>query len=78
MAYMDLHDHVRALEDKGLLRRISQPIDKNTELHPLVRLQFRGLEEKERKAFLFENVTDCRNTRYRFPVLAAGLAQLPL
>ena len=38
MAYMDLHDHVRALEDKGLLHRISQPIDKNTELHPLVRL----------------------------------------
>lgn len=74
MAYRDLHDHVRALEDKGLLRRISQPIDKNTELHPLVRLQFRGLEEKERKAFLFENVTDCRNTHYRFPVLAAGLA----
>src|SRR3972149_12187696 len=74
MPYLDLHDHVRALEENGLLRRISQPIDKNTELDRLVRLQFRGLEEKQRKAFLFENVTDSSNTRYRFPVLAGGIA----
>jgi len=74
MPYLDLHDHVRALEENGLLRRISQPIDKNAELDPLVRLQFRGLEEKQRKAFLFEKVTDSRNTRYRFPVLAGGMA----
>lgn len=74
MSYLDLHDHVKVLEKNGLLRRISQPIDKNTELHPLVRLQFRGLEEKQRKAFLFENVTDCNKTRYGFPVLAGGIA----
>jgi len=74
MPYRDLHDHVNVLEERGLLHRISQPIDKNTELHPLVRLQFRGLEEKQRKAFLFENVTDCNKTQYRFPVLAGGIA----
>ena len=74
MAYLDLHAHLRNLEQRGMLRRITRPIDKNTELHPLVRLQFRGLEERERKAFLFEHVTDRAGTRYRFPVLAAGLA----
>ena len=28
---------------------------------PLVRWQFRGLEEAERKAFLFENVVDAKS-----------------
>ena len=38
MAYLDLHAHLRNLEQRGMLRRIARPIDKNTELHPLVRL----------------------------------------
>jgi 4-hydroxy-3-polyprenylbenzoate decarboxylase len=74
MPYHDLHEHIALLEKNGLLHRISRPVNKNTELHPLVRLQFRGLEESERKAFLFENVTDGRGTSYPFPVLAGGLA----
>lgn len=74
MSYQDLHGHIRTLEERGLLHRIAAPIDKNTELHSLVRLQFRGLEEGERKAFLFEKVTDATGRRYDFPVLAAGLA----
>lgn len=74
MAYSDLHDHIRLLEEKGLLCRISRPINKDTELHPLVRLQFRGLEESDRKAFLFENVIDSNGRHYDMPVLVAGLA----
>lgn len=74
MSYIDLHGHIRMLEERGLLHRITRPIDKNTELHSLVRLQFRGLEEHERKAFLFENVVDAEGRRYPFPVLASGLA----
>ena len=74
MPYRDLHEHVAVLERNGLLHRIGRLLDKNTEIHPLVRLQFRGLEEGERKAFLFENPTDCLGTKYPFPVLVGGLA----
>lgn len=74
MSYVDLHGHIRALEERGLLHRITRPIDKNTELHSLVRLQFRGLPEAERKAFLFEHVVDAKGRRYAHPVLVAGLA----
>src|SRR6476661_7623339 len=40
--YPDLHDHVRALEKAGQLVRVDRPINKDTEMHPLVRWQFRG------------------------------------
>lgn len=74
MSYMDLHHHVSRLEEQGLLHRVNVPIDKNTELHPLVRLQFVGQPESARKAFLFESVTDCRGTQYSCPVLVGGMA----
>ena len=54
--------------------RVTTPINKDTELHPLVRLQFRGLPEAERKAFLFENVIDSRGRRFDIPVLVGALA----
>src|SRR5205823_11269724 len=41
---------------------------------PLVRLQFRGLPESQRKAFLFENVTDSRGRHYDIPVLVGAMA----
>ena len=50
MAYLDLHQHLKNLEEHGLLRRITRLINKDTELHPLVRWQYRGLSEEERKA----------------------------
>ncbi len=62
------------LEENGKLVRIKREINKDTELHPLVRWQFRGLEEEDRKAFLFENVTDSKNRKYRGSVLVSGLA----
>ena len=62
--YKDLREYIQALEEKGKLIRIKGEINKDTELHPLVRLQFRGLPEEERKAFLFENVVDSRGRRY--------------
>src|SRR5712672_1166381 len=73
--YPDLHDHVRALEKAGHLVRVDRPINKDTEMHPLVRWQFRGgIEEKDRKAFLFTNVTDSKGRKYDIPVLVGGLA----
>ena len=67
-AYPDLHDHVRALDKAGLLVTVDRPINKDTEMHPLVRWQFRGgIEEKDRKAFLFTNVVDSKRPQIRHP-----------
>ncbi len=75
MAYhKDLRDHIAALEKKGKLVRIKREINKDTELMSLVRWQFRGLPEEERKAFLFENVVDIKGKRYDIPVLVASHA----
>jgi 4-hydroxy-3-polyprenylbenzoate decarboxylase len=69
-----LGKYVEGLEQAGKLVRVTTPINKDTELHPLVRLQFRGLPENERKAFLFENVVDARGRHYDIPVLVGALA----
>ncbi|MCZ6485012.1 MAG: UbiD family decarboxylase [Acidobacteria bacterium] len=72
--YQDLREFIRVLEENGKLLRINREINKDTELHPLVRWQFRGLEEEDRKAFLFEKVTDSKKRSYRGSVLVGGLA----
>jgi UbiD family decarboxylase len=69
-----LGKYVEGLEKAGKLVRITSPVNKDTELHPLVRLQFRGLPESQRKAFLFENVVDGSGRRYDIPVLVGALA----
>ena len=74
-AYPDLHDHIAALEKAGQLIRVDRPINKDTEMHPLVRWQFRGgIPENDRKAFLFTNVIDSKGKRYDIPVIVGGLA----
>ena len=73
--YNDLHEHLAALKAKGLLRVIDEPVNKDSELHPLVRWQFvGGIEEKDRKAFLFNNVVDGKGKRYDMPVVVGALA----
>lgn len=62
--YYDLRQYLETLEGQGMLTRVFEPVNKDTELGPLVRLQFRGLVEDERRAFLFENVTDSRQRRF--------------
>lgn len=71
--YKDMRDHLEALEKRGKLIRIDTEINKDTEMHPLMRLQFRGLREEERKAFLFEKVTDNRGRKYDIPVACCML-----
>jgi UbiD family decarboxylase len=74
-SYPDLHDHIRTLDAAGLLIKVDREINKDTEMHPLVRWQFRGgIEEKDRKAFLFTNVVDSKGRKYDIPVLVGGLA----
>jgi UbiD family decarboxylase len=75
IGYPDLHAHIAALEQKGLLIRVQRPINKDTEMHALVRWQFRGgIPEAQRKAFLFENVIDGSGRRYDIPVAVGILA----
>ena len=58
-----------------MLRRIERAVNKDTELHPLVRWQFQGgLKEDERRAFLFTNVVDSTGRRYDTPVAIGALA----
>ncbi len=74
-AYADLHDHVLALAKAGLLVIVDEPINKDTEMHPLVRWQYRGgIEEPDRKAFLFTKPVDSKGRKFEHPVLIAGLA----
>jgi len=73
--YPDLHDHIRGLAREGLLVVVDEPINKDTEMHPLVRWQFRGgIAEKDRKAFLFTQPVDSKGRQYDSAVLVAGLA----
>jgi 3-polyprenyl-4-hydroxybenzoate decarboxylase len=66
---------LRALDEAGLLITVDRPINKDTEMHPLVRWQFRGgIEEKDRKAFLFTNVTDSKGRKYDIPVVVGAIA----
>ena len=41
--FRDLREHIAALDKAGLLIKIDEQINKDTELMPLVRWQFRGL-----------------------------------
>lgn len=75
---LDFQQHLAALESSGLLVRIERPINKDTELHPLVRWQFQGgLPENQRRAFLFTNVVDSQGRRYDIPVAVGALAASP-
>jgi UbiD family decarboxylase len=72
---LDLQEHITDLEARGLLTRIDHPVDKDSELHPLVRLQFiGGIPEAERKAFLFTNVVDGSGRHYDIPVVVGAIA----
>jgi UbiD family decarboxylase len=74
MAYRDFREHLKRLEEAGLLVRIRRPLCKDTEIHPLVRWQFRGLEEGQRRAFLFENIIDAKGRHYEMPLVVGALA----
>jgi UbiD family decarboxylase len=73
--YPDFHAHLDALEAAGLLTVIDAPVNKDTEMHPLVRWQFRGgIPEADRKAFKFTNVTDSKGRKFDMPVVIGALS----
>src|SRR4051812_10175804 len=77
-APLDFQEHLARLEAQGLVTRIDRPINKDTELHPLVRWQFAGgLSEDQRRAFLFTNVVGADGRQYDMPVAVGALAASP-
>ena len=73
MPYQDVRDYIDELTRRDLLQVIDETVSKDTELVPLVRLQFRGLGENKRKAFWFQSVTDARGRDYDGSVLLGSL-----
>jgi 4-hydroxy-3-polyprenylbenzoate decarboxylase len=75
---LDFQQHLAMLEAAGLVVRVDRPIDKDSELHPLVRWQFvGGLPEDRRRAFLFTNVVDASGRRYDMPVVVGAFSASP-
>lgn len=64
MTFRDVREYIRELDRLGLLVRVSRPTNKDTEICPLVRWQFQGLDTDQRKGWLFENVTDSRGRSF--------------
>ena len=72
---LDLQQHLADLDKAGLLVRIDRPINKDTQLHPLVRWQFLGgIPADDRRAFLFTNVTDSKGRKYDMPVVVGAFS----
>ena len=72
---VDFQEHLANLEAAGLVVRIDREVNKDTELHPLVRWQFQGgLDEDERRAFLFTNVVGADGRRFDMPVVVGALS----
>ncbi len=75
---LDFQEHLAQLEAQGLVVRVDRPIDKDTELHPLVRWQFQGnLPDDQRRAFVFTNVVDGSGRKYDMPVVVGALSASP-
>ncbi len=70
--YQDIRQYMQTLEKRDKLVRVSREINKDTELMPLVRWQYRGLQEEQRKAFYFDNVTDAKGRKFQSSVLVGA------
>src|ERR1700723_2445522 len=75
---LDFQEHLADLDAAGLVTRIDAAVNKDTELHPLVRWQFvGGVPEDKRRAFVFTNVIDAKGRKYDIPVVVGALAASP-
>jgi len=74
----DFQEHLANLEKRNLLLRIDRAIDKDTELHPLARWQFRGgMADSQRRVFLFTDVRGAKGERYDIPVAVGAYGASP-
>jgi len=72
--YRDVREYLNALEAAGKLVRIKQPINKDTEMHPLVRLQLPRTARRTAASILFEKVIDIKGRTFDIPVAVACYA----
>ncbi len=56
MAHRTMREFLRVLEDKGLLRRISRPVDRLSEPAPLAKWMYQALPDEQRFGLFFEKV----------------------
>jgi len=75
--YRDVREYLEELDRRGLLRRVSRTTNKDTEVLPLVRWQFRGLEPEQRTGWLFENLTDSRQRSFDAQMAVAIVGASP-
>ena len=75
--YADVRQYLDELDRRGLLVRVDRKTNKDTEIMPLVRWQFRGLPQDQRKGWLFSNVTDSRGRAFDGSVAVAILGASP-
>ena len=62
--YRDIREYLAELDRQDLLIHVKRLMNKDTEIMPLVRWQFRGLDQSQRKGWLFENLTDSRGRKF--------------
>src|SRR3990172_7247853 len=67
--YPDLRAFLQTLEENDKLNRITTDVIKETQMAPLVMLQYRGLSEPQWRSFLFESVVGVTGRRYANRVL---------
>jgi UbiD family decarboxylase len=67
--YTDFRDYLRELETRGKLHHWTRAVNKDSELMPLMRLQYRGIPDEKRQAFLYENVFDSRGRKHDIRVV---------
>jgi UbiD family decarboxylase len=70
-SFRDIREYLAELDRRDLLIHVKRPMNKDTEIMPLVRWQFRGLDPSQRKGWLFENVTDSRGRKFDGSVAVA-------
>ncbi len=75
--YRDVREYLDELDRRGLLRRVSRTTNKDTEVMPLVRWQFRGQEAEQRTGWLFENLTDSRGRSFDAQMAVAIVGASP-
>jgi UbiD family decarboxylase len=62
--FRDIREYLAELGRQDLLITVNRLMNKDTEIMPLVRWQFRGLDASQRKGWLFDNVTDSRGRKF--------------
>ncbi|MBI2122307.1 MAG: UbiD family decarboxylase [Candidatus Sungbacteria bacterium] len=72
MAYRDIREYLKTLENKGKLRRVKKEVDKDWEIAAVCRQLFYKFLPENRPALLFERVKD-----FSIPVLAGSAAASP-